>query len=256
MIEMKKNVIVTLAAAAAMLVLSSCAGTYQKGKRMPESTSAQIDTVSYALGMYYGRMLTSSPFGELNLAQVRKGFYDVINGKEETMVHEDKAGRVIQDHLMEYQAYETVRNKELGEEFLAANKEKEGVVTTESGLQYKIEEEGSGLTPESVDTVEVNYEGRLLDGTVFDSSYERGESVKFPLNRVIRGWSEGLTYIKEGGKIQLYIPSDLAYGPQGTGPIPGNSTLIFDVELLKVLKAVEKENAGSDKKVIKPKTLR
>ena len=82
MIEMKKNVIVTLAAAAAMLVLSSCAGTYQKGKRMPESTSAQIDTVSYALGMYYGRMLTSSPFGELNLAQVRKGFYDVINGKE------------------------------------------------------------------------------------------------------------------------------------------------------------------------------
>ena len=172
------------------------------------------------------------------------------------MVHEDKAGRVIQDHLMEYQAYETVRNKELGEEFLAANKEKEGVVTTESGLQYKIEEEGSGLTPESVDTVEVNYEGRLLDGTVFDSSYERGESVKFPLNRVIRGWSEGLTYIKEGGKIQLYIPSDLAYGPQGTGPIPGNSTLIFDVELLKVLKAVEKENAGSDKKVIKPKTLR
>ena len=121
--------------------------------------------------------------------------------------------------------------------FQTANKEKEGVVETESGLQYIIEEEGTGIAPAATDTVEVNYEGRLLDGTVFDSSYERGESIKFPLNGVIKGWGEGLTYVKEGGKIRLFIPSSLAYGERATGPIPANSTLIFDVELIKVFKS-------------------
>ena len=116
------------------------------------------------------------------------------------------------------------------------------MVETESGLQYKIEVEGTGISPEGADTVEVNYEGRLIDGTVFDSSYDRGESVRFPLNRVIKGWTEGLTYAKEGGKIQLYIPAELGYGKRGTGPIPGNSTLIFDIELVKVSKAAPKED--------------
>ena len=138
--------------------------------------------------------------------------------------------------------YVAERSLEEGEEFLAANKEKEGVVETESGLQYKIEVEGTGISPEETDTVEVNYEGRLIDGTVFDSSYDRGESVKFPLNRVIKGWTEGLTYVKEGGKIQLYIPAELGYGQRGTGPIPGNSTLIFDIELVKVSKAAPKDD--------------
>ena len=139
-------------------------------------------------------------------------------------------------------AYVAERSLEEGKEFLAANKEKEGVVETESGLQYKIEVEGTGISPEETDTVEVNYEGRLIDGTVFDSSYDRGESVKFPLNRVIKGWTEGLTYVKEGGKIQLYIPAELGYGKRGTGPIPGNSTLIFDIELVKVSKAAPKDD--------------
>ena len=138
-------------------------------------------------------------------------------------------------------AYESERSLEEGTEFLAANKGKEGVVETESGLQYKIEVEGAGISPEETDTVEVNYEGRLIDGTVFDSSYDRGESVKFPLNRVIKGWTEGLTYAKEGGKIQLYVPAELGYGQRGSGPIPGNSTLIFDIELVKVYKAAPKE---------------
>lgn len=237
---MKRTAIVTIAAAAALLALSSCSGTYQKGNRMPDITSAQIDTVSYALGMYYGKMLTSSPFGEIDLGQLHKGFNDVINGKE-TRLDEDKLGMIIQTHLMAQQVYEATRNQEKGEEFLAANKEKERVVETESGLQYKIEVEGTGISPELSDTVEVNYEGRLIDGTVFDSSYERGESIKFPLNGVIRGWGEGLTYVKEGGRIQLYIPSELGYGERGTGPIPGNSTLIFDVELIKVYKAADAE---------------
>ena len=237
---MKKFAIVIIAASAAVMALSSCAGTYQKGDRMPETTTAQIDTISYALGMYYGKMVTSSPFGELNLNQMKKGFKDVLN-EEETMLEEQDIVMLIQSYLRDRMAYESERSLEEGEKFLAANKEKEGVVETESGLQYKIEVEGTGISPEETDTVEVNYEGRLIDGTVFDSSYDRGESVKFPLNRVIKGWTEGLTYAKEGGKIQLYIPAELGYGQRGSGPIPGNSTLIFDIELVKVYKAVPKE---------------
>ena len=237
---MKKFAIVIIAASAAVMTLSSCAGTYQKGDRMPETTTAQIDTISYALGMYYGKMVTSSPFGELNLNQMKKGFKDVLN-EEETMLEEQDIVMLIQSYLRDRMAYESERSLEEGEKFLAANKEKEGVVETESGLQYKIEVEGAGISPEETDTVEVNYEGRLIDGTVFDSSYDRGESVKFPLNRVVKGWTEGLTYAKEGGKIQLYIPAELGYGQRGTGPIPGNSTLIFDIELVKVYKAVPKE---------------
>lgn len=237
---MKKFAIVIIAASAAVMAISSCAGTYQKGDRMPETTTAQIDTISYALGMYYGKMVTSSPFGELNLNQMKKGFKDVLN-EEETMLEEQDIVMLIQSYLRDRMAYESERSLEEGEKFLAANKEKEGVVETESGLQYKIEVEGAGISPEETDTVEVNYEGRLIDGTVFDSSYDRGESVKFPLNRVIKGWTEGLTYAKEGGKIQLYIPAELGYGQRGSGPIPGNSTLIFDIELVKVYKAVPKE---------------
>ena len=237
---MKKFAIVIIAASAAVMALSSCAGTYQKGDRMPETTTAQIDTISYALGMYYGKMVTSSPFGELNLNQMKKGFKDVLN-EEETMLEEQDIVMLIQSYLRDRMAYESERSLEEGEKFLAANKEKEGVVETESGLQYKIEVEGAGISPEETDTVEVNYEGRLIDGTVFDSSYDRGESVKFPLNRVVKGWTEGLTYAKEGGKIQLYIPAELGYGQRGSGPIPGNSTLIFDIELVKVYKAVPKE---------------
>ena len=237
---MKKFAIVIIAASAAVMAISSCAGTYQKGDRMPETTTAQIDTISYALGMYYGKMVTSSPFGELNLNQMKKGFKDVLN-EEETMLEEQDIVMLIQSYLRDRMAYESERSLEEGEKFLAANKEKEGVVETESGLQYKIEVEGAGISPEETDTVEVNYEGRLIDGTVFDSSYDRGESVKFPLNRVVKGWTEGLTYAKEGGKIQLYIPAELGYGQRGSGPIPGNSTLIFDIELVKVYKAAPKE---------------
>jgi FKBP-type peptidyl-prolyl cis-trans isomerase FkpA len=125
---------------------------------------------------------------------------------------------------------------EKGEKFLAENKSKEGVKTTASGLQYKITKEGTGKSPAATDRVLVHYEGKLLDGTIFDSSIKRGEPIAFPLNRVIPGWTEGLQLIKEGGKAILYIPSKLAYGPGGTpgGPIGPNETLIFEVELIKI----------------------
>ena len=238
---MKKTVIATIAAMAAVLTFSSCGtGTYNEGDRMPETTSAQIDTISYALGMYFGQMITSTQFGELSLNQMKKGFFDVLN-EEETMLDEREVMMRIQSYIRDRMAYEAERSLEEGEQFLAANKEEEGVVETESGLQYVIEVEGTGMSPEATDTVEVNYEGRLIDGTVFDSSYDRGESVKFPLNRVIKGWTEGLTYVKEGGKIRLFVPSEMGYGKRGTGPIPGNSVLIFDVELVKVYKAAPVE---------------
>ena len=126
---------------------------------------------------------------------------------------------------------------EKGEEFLKENAKKEGVKTTASGLQYKVIKEGEGKSPKATDTVSVHYRGTLLDGTEFDSSYKRNEPTQFPLNRVIKGWTEGVQLMKEGAKYQFFIPSQLAYGERGTpgGPIGPNETLIFDIELLKVL---------------------
>jgi len=134
------------------------------------------------------------------------------------------------------QAATAEENKTAGAAFLAENAKKEGIVTTASGLQYEVLTKGTGTkSPSATDLVEVNYEGKLLDGTVFDSSYKRGESISFPLNRVIAGWTEGLQLMTEGAKYRLYIPSDLAYGSRGAGrDIGANATLIFDVELLKI----------------------
>ncbi len=125
---------------------------------------------------------------------------------------------------------------EKGEAFLKQNSTKAGVKTTASGLQYKVLKEGKGKTPKATETVEVHYKGTLLDGTEFDSSYKRGQTIEFPLNRVIPGWTEGVQLMKEGAKYQFTIPSKLAYGERGTpgGPIPPNATLIFEVELVSV----------------------
>lgn len=234
------------AAAAMILAVASCSsvgGTYNKGDRMPQTTDSSIDTVSYSLGVYFGKMIETAQFGELDLSEISRAFNDVIN-KKDLKISDEEVGRIIQMHLMERQSYLAEKNKTEGEEFLLANKDKEGVVETESGLQYKVLVEGSGIAPAGTDTVEVHYTGRLLDGTEFDASDKEGDPVRFPLNRVIKGWTEGITYMKEGGKIELYIPADLAYGQRGTGPIPGNSTLIFEVELIKVHPFVESSDNG------------
>ncbi|HPA18449.1 MAG TPA: FKBP-type peptidyl-prolyl cis-trans isomerase [Verrucomicrobiae bacterium] len=130
----------------------------------------------------------------------------------------------------------TQDNKAAGEAYLAENKKNEGVKVTASGLQYAVIKEGTGKQPKANDTVVVHYRGTLIDGTEFDSSYKRGQPIDFPLNAVIRGWTEGVQLMKEGAKYRFVIPSDLAYGARGTpgGPIGPNSTLIFEVELLKV----------------------
>ena len=131
---------------------------------------------------------------------------------------------------------QNVDHKVRGEEFLKLNKKKDGVQVTASGLQYKVVKMGAGKKPKKDDTVRVHYKGTLIDGVEFDSSYKRGQPIEFPLNRVIKGWTEGLQLMKEGSKYIFYIPSELGYGKRGAPPrIPGDSTLVFDIELLKVI---------------------
>lgn len=237
---MKKITVLIAICLTGIFTLSSCGTKYNAGDVMPSSSAARIDTVSYALGMYFGKTILASNFGELDLSEIRKGMMDVLNEKE-TRFAEDVFSSYLQSYVMDRQTYVAEKRTEENTAFFTENKTKEGVVETESGLQYKIITEGDGISPEPTDTVEVHYKGTLLDGTQFDSSYERGETTKFPLNQVIKGWSEGLTYAKEGGKIEIYVPSNLGYGQRNSGPIPGNSALIFEVELIKVFKATPKE---------------
>jgi FKBP-type peptidyl-prolyl cis-trans isomerase FklB len=149
----------------------------------------------------------------------------------------EEAQKMINDYLTELQQKAEKLAREEGDKFLAENRKNENVKVTASGLQYVVEKEGTGATPAATDEVTVHYTGRLLNGQVFDSSVNRGEPATFPLNRVIPGWTEGVQLMKEGAKYTFFIPSDLAYGPQGIpNVIPPHSTLIFDVELIKVLK--------------------
>ena len=176
---------------------------------------------------------------------LKQGFLDALNEKSKFTQGEiqqlaqanEQALRTKQQEMAAKAAEENVK---IGADFLAENAKKEGVKVTDSGLQYEVITEGTGKSPEATDLVKVHYHGTLIDGTVFDSSIDRGEPVVFPLNRVIPGWTEGVQLMKEGAKFRFYIPSDLAYGERSTGLITPNSTLIFDVELLEV---VDKEDA-------------
>ena len=177
---------------------------------------------------------------DLNLDTFEKGFRDGYKGADSAL-NEEQMQQVLMDYQKEQEDKflkdmegQAADNTTKGEAFLAANAKKEGVKVTASGLQYKIVKAGTGKSPKATDFVEVNYEGKLIDGTVFDSSYERGEPIEFPLNQVIAGWTEGVQLMKEGAKYEFYIPSDMAYGEVGTQGIGPNSTLIFTVELLSV----------------------
>lgn len=242
---MKKITTLSLTAlASAMILVSGCSTnndakqTAAKSVAVTEQSPA-TEKVGYSLG-YMMAEGNKDAVKDLNLDTFEKGFRDGYEGKESALTQEQ-----MQEVLMAYQKEQEEKfvkdmqskaegNKTKGQEFLAQNAKKEGVKTTASGLQYKVIKEGTGKSPKATDVVEVNYEGKLLDGTVFDSSYERGEPIEFPLNQVIAGWTEGLQLMKEGGKYEFFIPSDLAYGEAGNSGIEPNSTLIFTVELLKV----------------------
>ena len=193
-----------------------------------------MDKLSYAWGIAMASQLKGMGVSDLNLEDYCSAVKAVFDGTE-LAVKPEEAQKLINDYLMELQEKATKLAKEAGEKFLEENGKREGVHTTASGLQYVVEKEGTGKQPKATDNVTVHYTGRLLDGTVFDSSVSRGEPATFPLNRVIPGWTEGLQLMKEGAKYVFFIPSDLAYGPQGAGrDIPPHSTLIFEVELIKV----------------------
>ncbi|RDV16917.1 FKBP-type peptidyl-prolyl cis-trans isomerase [Pontibacter diazotrophicus] len=166
-----------------------------------------------------------------------KGMKEVLEGKPSTLSQDEvqQAMMALQQEMAQKQNSAGSENKQAGEAFLAENKNNEGVKTLPSGLQYQVLQEGSGKSPSATDTVTTHYHGTLIDGTVFDSSYERNEPATFPVNGVIAGWTEALQMMKEGSKWRLFIPANLAYGAQGAGGTIGpNSTLIFDVELLSV----------------------
>ncbi|MDD3877034.1 MAG: FKBP-type peptidyl-prolyl cis-trans isomerase [Bacteroidales bacterium] len=200
----------------------------------------KLDSVSYAIGMDIGVNLKSQSI-DVAPAALAKGIIDYLSGNGTILTDEVKT-RIINEfqtehtqRQMEMEALRAQRNIEEGRAFLEENKTKEGVRVTESGLQYKIIREGTGLRPTAASSVTVHYEGKLIDGTIFDSSYQRDETITFPLSGVIPGWTEGLQLLKEGGEAILYIPSELGYGERGAGQvIPGNATLIFKVELFKV----------------------
>src|SRR5437660_1215564 len=195
----------------------------------------QRDKVSYAIGMQIGFNLARQKV-DINPDVLTAGMKDAIAGKPQ-LTHDQ-----VKDVMAQFEKDMEQKQKQLGEKnktdgakFLEDNKKNPGVKTTASGLQYKVEKEGTGSQPKATDMVTVNYRGTLIDGTEFDSSYKRGQPATFPVNGVIKGWTEALQLMKQGSKYQLFIPSNLAYGERSVGPdIAANATLIFEVELLEV----------------------
>ncbi len=194
-----------------------------------------LDQVSYCLGLSIASNLISSGVKTINAEAFNEAMTTVFEGKMPE-INPDEVNKILQDYFEKLQNEKGNNAKAAGEKFLAENKTKEGIITLKSGLQYKVLKEGNGSKPKATDTVKCHYEGRLIDGTVFDSSIRRNEPAEFPVNGVIAGWVEALQLMNVGAKWQLYIPSELAYGAHGAGQSIGpNETLIFDVELLDIL---------------------
>ncbi|ENW03369.1 FKBP-type peptidyl-prolyl cis-trans isomerase [Acinetobacter beijerinckii] len=202
--------------------------------------SPQKDQLGYSYGYLMGKG-SAETLKDLNIETFIQGLQEAVNGKAPSLTDEDMA-KVLNQYKKRLEAKQLVefqelaqKNDQAGKSFLAENAKKSDITTTKSGLQYQVLQQGTGKSPKATSTVKVNYEGRLLDGTVFDSSIARNHPVDFKLNQVITGWTEGVQTMKEGGKSRFFIPSTLAYGEVGAGDAIGpNSTLIFDIELLEV----------------------
>jgi FKBP-type peptidyl-prolyl cis-trans isomerase len=216
-------------------------GACNKGANIGKNAKIQseLDTVSYALGADVAKSLqTRNGVDELSYSAFMKGMREVFDG-EEVMLDDNQRRNKIRSYLQQLSQKRNQENLKQGQEFLEKNKEKEGVEVTGSGLQYKVIKEGAGISPDANDTVKVHYVGKTIDGATFDSTKENGDPISFPVNRVIKGWTEGLQLMKEGAHYKLYIPTDLAYGEQVRpgGKIEPNEALIFDVELVEVIPA-------------------
>ena len=232
------------------LAVAACSGQ-PSGDTLPKEfqpSKAQIDSVSYLIGLNFGSAIRNEDFGELNYAEVVKGMKEIIAAKgnmrdpefvKQFRIDPNTIPEVFNRYLAQRRNGTAMMNAQKGEKFLADNAKKAGVVTTESGLQYTIVEPGNDVKAGPQDTVWVRYKGSLLDGTVFDEVPADANPIRLTLNRVIPGWTEGLQLVGEGGKIDLFVPAALGYGADGHAPvIAPNSTLLFNVEVTKVGKFV------------------
>lgn len=227
----------TLLVVSMLLAIAGCDKLKQSGGNSAGEIKADDQKYSYALGQQFGKNLTALEV-PLNKKVLIESLEDALNNKPSKM--DDKqiqeAMMMLRDARMAKMKEVGEKNKTEGDAFLAKNKTAEGVKTTASGLQYKVVTEGKGAKPTATDMVEVHYAGTLTDGTEFDSSYKRNAPATFPVNGVIKGWTEALQLMTVGSKWKLFIPADLAYGAMDRPGIPANSVLVFDVELLKIVK--------------------
>ncbi|MBT3300937.1 MAG: FKBP-type peptidyl-prolyl cis-trans isomerase [Bacteroidetes bacterium] len=223
-----------------LFVFTSCKDGLKFGSKDFEPEN-NVDSISYSIGMDIAKNFIEQEY-EINADAMAAGYKEYI--EENAFFTDEEKDAVLMAWQQEMQLKSSQKqqekalidaepNKKLGAEFMAENKKKEGVMETQSGLQYKVIREGSGAKPMATDVVTIHYRGKLLDGTIFDESYNRNEPLVTPLNRVVPGWTEGVMLMSPGAKYELYIPSDLAYGDQGAGEvIPPGATLIFEVELI------------------------
>ncbi len=232
------SLILLLVLALALPFASQAGGKCKKGKSCCSGAAAlktEKDTVAYAIGVSVAQNLKMQGMDSINIDALCQGMMDVRGGT--TKMDAEKANAYLNAYFSKKEAKKFEAKKALGEQFLAENKNKPGVVTLPDGLQYQVLQEGTGPKPTANDKVKTHYHGTLIDGSVFDSSVERGEPVTFPVNGVIKGWTEALQLMNVGSKWKLFIPSDLAYGEQGAGGvIEPYATLIFEVELLSIEK--------------------
>lgn len=234
---------ITALALIAVAGLHSCKTTKEVKAETPTVLSDD-QKAAYAVGSMLGENMKKSGVDSIDVPMVSKAISDVLYG-DSLLISTTERDQLLKDFFQNIQKKQAQNEKKKfegnigeGEAFLAANESKEGVKSTPSGLQYKILKPGIGAYPKATDKVEVHYEGKLLNGKVFDSSFERGQTIQFGLNQVIKGWTEGMQLINEGGEIELYIPYQLAYGERGAGQdIPPYSTLVFKVQLVSIVKA-------------------
>jgi FKBP-type peptidyl-prolyl cis-trans isomerase FklB len=226
----------------AILGLSSCSGPKKTTALTPVMTVApvklnnQTDSLSYSIGVLVASFYKQQGISDINDTMVNKAIHDKMKG-DSTLLTEQQCNQVLTGYIEKSKAEKAALAKKQGEAFLAENKTKPGVITTASGLQYIVLKEGTGPRPMATDKVKCDYEGKLINGTVFDSSVKQGKPIEFAVNGVIKGWTEALQLMPTGSKYRLFIPSDLAYGEQQMGPdIKPGSTLIFDVTLLEIVK--------------------
>lgn len=239
-------------AAAAVVMVASCGNGQPKIDTEAKLPSAsEVDSVSYLIGVNFGYFIKANNFGkDLDYAKIKEGMNDFLDAKgnpndpefnKQLEISPELMNKLFNDFIAKRTAYEAEYNQKLGEKFLQENKQKDGINTTDSGLQYKIIADGGDEKIGPRDTVFMHYTGTLLDGTEFDKTDRNAAPVRMLVDRVIPGFSEGLQLVGEGGHIQLFIPSNLAYGPRNMGEIKANSTLIFDIEVHNVNRAAAVE---------------